>query len=108
MEVKRKRSYKDRTGPGGNLAERIACPMCGWLRTLKYGVDQQTGEPREVRFDKMDVENAPILRIERLTGRGRASKQAVIELVSSKKLSELPEEYKNQIRLQCNRILENL
>jgi len=108
MEVRKKRSYKRRGAPRGNLAERIACPMCGWIRTLKYGVDQQTGEPREVRFDKMDVEHAPILRIERLTGRGRASPQAVIELVDSKTLSELPDEYKEQIRSQCHRILENL
>jgi len=56
----------------------------------------------------MDVENTPILRIERLTGRGQASKQAVIELVDSKKLSELPDEYKEQIKIQCKRILENL
>jgi len=108
MEIKRKRSYKDRTAPSGKLVERIACPMCGWLRTLNYGISEETGQPREVRFDKMDVENAPILRIEKLTGRGRASKQAVIELVSSKKLTEIPEEYKEQIRIQCNRILENL
>jgi len=108
MEINRRRSYKDRTNPGGNLVERIACPMCGWLRTLKYGVSEETGKPREVRFDKMDVENAPILRMERLSGRGRASKQAVIELVSSKRLSDLPEEYKQQIRIQCNHILENL
>jgi hypothetical protein len=108
MEIKRGKSYKERTSPAGNLVERIACPMCGWLRTLKYGVSEETGQPREVRFDKMDVENAPILRMEKLSGRGRASKQAVIELVSSKKLSELPEEYKEQIRIQCNRILENL
>jgi len=107
MEIKR-RSYKDRTTPRGNLVERIACPMCGWLRPLNYGVSEITGEPREVRFDKMDVENAPILRVERLSGRGRASKQAVIELVSSKKLSELPEEYKEQIKIQCHRILNIL
>lgn len=108
MEIRKRRSYKDRAAPGGNLSERIACPMCGWIRTLKYGKDEQTGEPREVRFDKMDVENAPILRLERLIGRGRASKEAVIELVDSKKLSELPDEYKEQIKIQCNRILENL
>ena len=106
--MSKRRSYKDRVAPRGNLSERIACPMCGWIRTLKYGENQQTGEPREVRFDKMDVENTPILRIERLTGRGQASKQAVIELVDSKKLSELPDEYKEQIKIQCKRILENL
>jgi len=105
------RSYKDTergSRRGNGLVERIACPMCGWIRTLKYGVSEETGEPREVRFDKIDVENAPIFRVERMSGRGRASKQAVIELVSSKTLAELPDEYKEQIKIQCNRILKNL
>jgi hypothetical protein len=102
-------SYKHTTRRSeGGLVERIACPMCGWIRTLKYGISEETGQPREVRFDKMDVEHAPLLRLERLTGRGRASKQAIIELVGSKTLSELPEEYKNQIRIQCQKILSKL
>ncbi len=38
-------SYKETTGPRGpKLVQRIACPMCGWLRTLKYGVSEITGE----------------------------------------------------------------
>lgn len=88
--------------------ERIACPMCGWWRTVKFGVDQRTGEPREVRFDKVDVTTAPMWRLEKLRGAGRGSKDAKIELLDSKTLGDLPEEMKEQIRQQCHKILEVL
>ena len=73
-----------------------------------FGTSQRTGEPREVRFDKVDVENAPMWRLERLTGAGRGSKDARIEVVDSRKLSELSPELKAQIRQQCHKILEVL
>jgi len=87
--------------------ERIACPLCGWWRTITpgYGIDQRTGEPREVRFDKVDVEHAPMWRLERLSGAGKGSHNAKIELIDSKRLIELPEELKEQIKAQCHRIL---
>ena len=88
--------------------ERIACPMCGWWRTVAFGVSQRTGKPREIRFDKVDVENNPLWRLERLTGAGRGSRDAKIELLETKKLEELPEDIKEQIRSQCHRILEIL
>jgi len=61
-----------------------------------------------VRFDKVDVEAAPMWRLERLTGAGRGSKDAKIELVDSKKLGELPAEIRAQIKEQCHKILEIL
>lgn len=81
---------------------------CGWVRTVIYGKSQRTGVPREVRFDKMDVEHAPIWRLDLLTGRGRGSKDATIELVDSKTLAEVDDDLKEQIRRQCHRILEVL
>ena len=102
-------SYKDTERERQNPVERVACPMCGWLRPLRYyGKSQRTGEPREVRFDKMDVEHAPIWRLDKLTGRGRGSKEATIELVDSKTLAQLPDELKDQIRVQCLKILKQL
>jgi len=101
-------TYKDKTEPGGKQTERVACPLCGWWRTLDWGIDQRSGEPREVRFDKVDVENAPLWRVERLSGAGRASRNAKIDLVDSRKLGELPSELKEQIRHQCRKILEIL
>ena len=98
-------SYKDTERERRNPVERLACPMCGWVRTVNYGVSQRTGEPREVRFDKMDVESAPIWRLDRLTGKGRGSREATIELVDSKTLAELPTELKEQIKSQCEKIL---
>ena len=98
-------SYKDTERERRNPVERLACPMCGWVRTVNYGVSQRTGEPREVRFDKMDVESAPIWRLDRLTGKGRGSREATIELVDSKTLAELPAELKEQIKSQCEKIL---
>ena len=88
--------------------ERYACPLCGWWRTAKWGTDRRTGKQREIRFDKVDVENVPMWRLERLSGAGRGSKDAKIELVDSLKLGELPAEIKAQIREQCRKILEIL
>lgn len=88
-----------------NETERLACPLCGWWRTVSFGVSRRTGEPREVRFDKVDLETAPMWRLERLTGAGRGSKDAKIEMVNSCKLGELSPELKSQIRQQCLKIL---
>lgn len=101
-------SYKDTERERQNPVERLACPMCGWVRTVNYGRSQRTGEAREVRFDKVDVERAPIWRLDRLTGRGRGSKEATIELVASKTLAELDDDLKEQIKQQCQKILEAL
>ncbi|GAH43607.1 unnamed protein product [marine sediment metagenome] len=100
-------SYKDTERERRNPVERLACPMCGWIRTVSYGVSK-TGQPREVRFDKMELDRAPIWRLDRLTGKGRGSKEATIELVDSKTLAELPAELKEQIERQCHKILEIL
>ena len=101
-------SYKDTERERRNPVERLACPMCGWVRTVNYGVSQRTGQPREVRFDKVDVERAPIWRLDRLSGKGRGSKEATIELVDSKTLAELPAELQEQIKRQCLKILDAL
>lgn len=101
-------TYKDKTGPGAKYTERLACPLCGWWRTVNFGISQRTGEPREVRFDKVDLETAPMWRLEHLVGAGRGSKDAKIELVDSRKLGGLSPELKSQIRQQCLKILEIL
>ena len=88
--------------------ERYACPLCGWWRTTKWGIDQKTGQPRELRFDKVEVEVAPMWRKEELKGAGRGSPNARIELLGTKKLKELPQEIKDQIITQCKRILKEL
>ncbi len=101
-------SYKDADRERHNPVERLACPMCGWIRTVIFGISRRTGEPREVRFDKMDVEHASIWRLDRLSGKGRGSKEATIELVDSKTLAQLPGELKEQISRQCHKILDIL
>ena len=101
-------TYKNKRESGEKLTERVACPVCGWWRTLNWGIDQRTGEPREVRFDKVDVETATLWRVERLSGSGRASPNAKIDLVDSRKLGDLPAEMKEQIKTQCRKILEVL
>lgn len=101
------KSYKDTT-KGERLVERLACPMCGWIRPIKWGVSKRTGEVREVRFDKMDLVNAPLWRLEKLTSAGRGSPKATIELVDSKTLIELPGDIKLQIISQCQAILKIL
>ncbi len=99
-------SYKDTERERRNPVERLACPMCGWIRTVNFGISQRTGLPREVRFDKIDVERAPIWRLDRLSGKGRGSKEATIDLVDSKTLAQLPAELKEQVRRQCHKILD--
>lgn len=84
--------------------QRICCPMCGWWRTHPYGVDRH-GVVRQVRFDKVDPETAPMYRRERLGGAGRASSKASIETLETKTLQDLPDDLKEQIRSQCHRIL---
>jgi len=101
------KSYKD-TIKGDKLVERLQCPMCGWIRPVKFGVSKRTGEARVVRFDKMDLINARLWRLEKLTPAGRGSKDARIELVDSKTLIELPAEIKLQIISQCQAILKIL
>jgi len=101
------KSYKD-TITRGRLSERLQCPMCGWIRPINYGVSKRTGEIRKVRFDKINLVTAPLWRLERLTGMGRGSKEASIELIESKRLTELPNELKSQIKNQCQKILEIL
>ncbi len=106
-------SYKDTERERQNPVERLACPMCGWIRTITAGVYlrttpyHQAGEPRAVHFD-IDVEHAPIWRLDWLRGKGRGSKEATIELVDSKTLAQLPDDLKEQIKLQCHKILEVL
>lgn len=85
---------------------RVGCPVCGWWRTVPYGTDQY-GNVREVKFDKVDLDN-PMMRVERLRGAGRGSRKATIELIEGRKLEELPAELKEQIKDQCHKILDRL
>ena len=110
----RQASYKN-GGFGRNPIERVACPLCGWIRTVKASRPyqrttqyHQAGEAKQIRFDKVDLDNAPIWRLERLSGKGRGSKEASIELIDNKTLAELPEDLKHQIKNQCQKILEIL
>jgi len=98
-------TYKSGRMGRGNPVVKIACPLCGWMRTEFYGYSQKTLEPREVRFDKVDVENAPMLRVTVMGGAGRGSRNASIETVETMTLAELPEELKAQIKRQAQRIL---
>jgi hypothetical protein len=47
-------------------------------------------------------------RRQRLSGAGRGSPHAKVELLASKGLKDLPEDIKEQMRGQCHRILEVL
>lgn len=87
--------------------EGYCCPMCGWWRTLRYGITAE-GEPREVRFDKVDPATAPMWRVQRLSGAGRGSRAAKVETLDMKGLKYMPEDIKAQIQEQCHRILEVL
>jgi len=97
--------YKDRTELGPKEVEQLACPLCGWVRGKnRYGVDQD-GKPREVRFDKIDLDKALIWRVLRLGGRYPMSKRGIMEVVKGRTLAELDSNVKKQIATQCRRIL---
>ena len=78
------------------------CPFCAWCRPIKYG-------GREVRFDKVDPENVKAIQVRELTGqRFGTPKGGHIEIIESQTLRELPEDLKEQIRRQCDKILKAL
>lgn len=82
------------------LVEQYVCPLCGWHRPIHYGTSR-TGEPREVRFDKLDPHTAIAWRKDRVGG-------GQIERIWSKTLVELPDDIKDQVRRQCRAILKEL
>jgi len=87
--------------------EYLQCPLCGWRRPIKYGVKQRdSGRLREVRFDKVDVENVKVWQVYELTSEGRGKGRMM--LADYKLLQELPEEIKSQIINQCKKILKIL
>lgn len=59
------------------------------------------GKLRGKRFDAMEVHEAPMWRRDRVGG-------GEIERLESKKLAELPDDIKDQIRRQCRAILKEL
>ena len=94
-----KKQYSPKTG---EATESLACPLCGWVRPVKYGVSQTTGAPREVRFDKItDLEHFPVWRLERLLGRGKGK-----DVLETKTLAQLPPAMRAQIKSQCQAILK--
>jgi len=85
------------------------CPLCGWRRPEKYGVKQRNaGAKREVRFDKVDVEKVKVWQVWELHGAGRGSKEATMEELDYKRLKNLPEQIKTQIKNQCKKIIAEL
>lgn len=85
--------------------EYYQCPFCGWCRPTKYGVNKQTLEDREVRFDKVDPERVRVLQTRELTG-GKGGGH--ITTVDSQTLKELDSKLKEQIKNQCEKILKAL
>lgn len=88
-------------------AEYYACPFCGWVRSLKYGASQRSeaGQPRVVSFTKVDPAQVLVYQKRRLTGAGRGSHNASIQVIEGQHLAELPDELKHDIADQARRIL---
>jgi len=86
------------------MAEMIyyACPFCGWCRPEKYG-------GRVVQFNKVDPEKVKVVQTRRLTGtRAHEAPGGHISIIDSKTLKELPAEFRDQIKNQCEKILKAL
>jgi len=82
------------------------CPLCGWRRPIKYGISQKTGMPRDVRFDKIDLEKIEVYQVYELTSEGKG--KGKMEKIEGKTIENLPEDLKQQIKNQCKKILEML
>lgn len=78
-----------------------SCPFCAWTRPLSYG-------GREVSFTKVDPAKVKVWQLRNLSGAGKGSKSARIEIIDSKTLSDLAANLKADIKNQCQRILEAL
>jgi hypothetical protein len=89
------------------ITEAICCPFCGWWRTNPYGLDNE-GNPRWVRFDRLDPAAAPMWRRQRLIGAGRGSHKSRVETLETRPMADLPEDLKKQMREQCQKILAAL
>ena len=76
------------------------CVFCGWCRPIKYG-------GREVSFDKVDPSQVKVWQLRELTG-GVAGqpKGGHIRTIESKTIRELPQEEKEKIRQQAQRIVD--
>ena len=84
---------------------RVACPLCGWWRTLDFGINAD-GTPREVRFDKVNPATSLLLRVEHLQGHGREQGKSEILLVDAKGILGIDPKFLHQIRTQCHKILD--
>jgi len=76
--------------------EYLQCPLCGWVRPKNY-------VGGEFRFDKVDAKSVLVWQVKEMGGY-----RSGFKLIEGKKLRELPDELKEQIRTQCKRILEEL
>jgi len=75
--------------------EYLQCPMCGWIRPRIYS--------REVRFDKVDTTKVMVWQMKEMGGY-----KSGFKLVDHKTMKDLPNNLKDQIRTQAERILEEL
>lgn len=95
--------------------EYLQCPLCGWMRCFTYGkygkqIDRKTGNImgiREVNFSKVDPDKVNVYQKRRFIGKGRG-KKPVNELLEARKLKDLPDVLKIQIKGQAQRILQLL
>lgn len=86
--------------------EYKTCPFCAWTRPIKYGIKKRNGGTwREVKFDKVDPGKVKILETRELS-HPTGQKAGSIKTVDYTLLKDLPEELKNQIKNQCNKILK--
>lgn len=81
--------------------EYYSCPFCAWTRPLSYG-------GRDVSLTKVDPGKVRVWQLRNLSGAGKGSKGAKIEIIDSQRLSELPDNLKNDIKKQCQKILQAL
>ena len=87
--------------------EYLQCPLCGWRKALKYGIEQRdTGAFRVVTFDKVDVNKVKMWQLYELGSLGRG--RGTMREIESQKSMELNQEYRQQIIKQCKQILQIL
>lgn len=78
--------------------EYLKCPVCGMTKPRRFFAGRD-----EVRFDDVDVKTVMVWQLKEAGGY-----KSGFHIIDSKTLGELPHGLKDQLRGQCERILEEI
>ena len=94
--------------------ETLACPFCGWHHSIKQS-RKRTGRsalnidvPVGFSFSNIDPSKVLVYQRRKMSGAGRGSKNAKIEIIAGQYLWQLPEPLKEELKSQALKIIDFL